>query len=64
MALTATATPLYASYFHEHNHTRLVPDIVTSVQEDIMSSLKMCTDHLFKVVHPFNRANLLYEVHA
>ncbi|KAG8816951.1 hypothetical protein FRC18_000746, partial [Serendipita sp. 400] len=32
------------------------------VQDDIVSSLKMSRDHLFKVVHPFNRANLFYEV--
>ncbi|KAH9947446.1 ATP-dependent DNA helicase [Amylocystis lapponica] len=32
------------------------------VQDDIVSSLKMSPDHLFKVVHPFNRANLYYEI--
>jgi superfamily II DNA helicase RecQ len=37
-------------------------DVLSSVQDDIMASLKMCKDHLFKVVHPFNRANLFYEV--
>ncbi|GBE85105.1 ATP-dependent DNA helicase [Sparassis crispa] len=33
-----------------------------AVQEDIVRSLKMSTDNLFKAVHPFNRANLFYEV--
>lgn len=32
------------------------------VQEDIVSSLKMSRDHFFKVVHPFNRPNLFYEI--
>ncbi|EIN12531.1 ATP-dependent DNA helicase [Punctularia strigosozonata HHB-11173 SS5] len=32
------------------------------VVEDIISNLKMSRDHLYKVVHPFNRANLYYEV--
>ena len=32
------------------------------VQDDIVSSLRMSPDHLFKVVHPFNRPNLFYEV--
>lgn len=33
-----------------------------SVQLDIVKSLGMSLDHLYKVVHPFNRANLFYEV--
>ncbi|CCM04917.1 uncharacterized protein FIBRA_07114 [Fibroporia radiculosa] len=32
------------------------------VQEDIVRSLHMPRERLFKVVHPFNRANLFYEV--
>ncbi|KIO20767.1 hypothetical protein M407DRAFT_219952, partial [Tulasnella calospora MUT 4182] len=32
------------------------------VQDDIVKNLKMSKDHLFKVVHPFNRENLFYEV--
>ncbi|EPQ51113.1 ATP-dependent DNA helicase [Gloeophyllum trabeum ATCC 11539] len=32
------------------------------VQDDIVKSLKMSDEHLFKVVHPFNRANLYYEI--
>ncbi|KAJ7728830.1 ATP-dependent DNA helicase [Mycena maculata] len=33
-----------------------------SVQLDIIRSLGMSEEHLVKVVHPFNRANLYYEV--
>ncbi|KIM30825.1 hypothetical protein M408DRAFT_327788 [Serendipita vermifera MAFF 305830] len=32
------------------------------VQDDIVANLKMSKDHLFKVVHPFNRKNIFYEV--
>ncbi|KAK7048706.1 ATP-dependent DNA helicase [Favolaschia claudopus] len=35
---------------------------VHSVQRDIIRSLGLSEDHLVKVVHPFNRANLYYEV--
>ncbi|KAF7299551.1 ATP-dependent DNA helicase [Mycena chlorophos] len=33
-----------------------------AVQADIIRSLGISTDHLVKVVHPFNRGNLFYEV--
>ncbi|KAF9240207.1 P-loop containing nucleoside triphosphate hydrolase protein [Melanogaster broomeanus] len=33
-----------------------------SVQQDIVRSLKMVEDKLFTALHPFNRANLFYEV--
>ncbi|KAJ6612253.1 P-loop containing nucleoside triphosphate hydrolase protein [Mycena sp. CBHHK59/15] len=33
-----------------------------AVQLDIIRSLGMSEEHLFKVIHPFNRANLFYEV--
>ncbi|KAJ7213916.1 P-loop containing nucleoside triphosphate hydrolase protein [Mycena pura] len=33
-----------------------------SVQQDIIRSLGMSEQHLVKVIHPFNRANLYYEV--
>lgn len=33
-----------------------------SVQDDIVRSLNMLEEDLFKVIHPFNRANLFYEV--
>ncbi|TFK52140.1 ATP-dependent DNA helicase [Heliocybe sulcata] len=32
------------------------------VQDDIVRSLRMSQEHLYKVVHPFNRANLYYEI--
>ncbi|TFY65529.1 hypothetical protein EVJ58_g1919 [Rhodofomes roseus] len=32
------------------------------VQDDIVRNLNMSEEELFKVVHPFNRANLFYEV--
>ncbi|KAI0064084.1 ATP-dependent DNA helicase [Artomyces pyxidatus] len=32
------------------------------VQDDIVRSLKMLPNRLYKVVHPFNRSNLFYEV--
>lgn len=35
---------------------------LVSVQRDIIRSLKMVEDKLFTAVHPFNRANLFYEV--
>lgn len=38
------------------------PCIRCRVQQNIVESLKLSTTHLFKVVHPFNRANLFYEV--
>jgi hypothetical protein len=34
-----------------------------SVQEDVISTLRMSPQHLFKVLHPCNRSNLYYEVH-
>lgn len=33
-----------------------------TVQEDILRSLKMSPERLFRALHPFNRANLYYEV--
>ncbi|KZT73960.1 ATP-dependent DNA helicase [Daedalea quercina L-15889] len=33
-----------------------------AVQDDIVCNLNMSEDDLFKVVHPFNRTNLFYEV--
>ena len=59
MALTASATPSLVNldltfectvqYFHR-------------VQDDIVTSLNLSLEHLLKVVHPFNRQNLFYEV--
>ena len=39
------------------------PPSVCSVQSDIATSLKMSASNMYKVVHPFNRPNLYYEVH-
>jgi hypothetical protein len=38
------------------------PPLSCRVQLDIIRTLKMSEEHLFKAVHPFNRANLFYEV--
>ncbi|KAF9465274.1 P-loop containing nucleoside triphosphate hydrolase protein [Collybia nuda] len=32
------------------------------VQQDIIRSLKMSEEHLYRALHPFNRSNLFYEV--
>ncbi|KAJ7133631.1 P-loop containing nucleoside triphosphate hydrolase protein [Mycena epipterygia] len=40
----------------------LTATATASVQLDIIRSLGMSEEHLVKVVHPFNRANLFYEV--
>ncbi|CAK5283923.1 unnamed protein product, partial [Mycena citricolor] len=40
----------------------LTATATADVQEDIIRSLGMSEEHLVKVVHPFNRANLFYEV--
>ncbi|KAG8849041.1 hypothetical protein FRB96_000941 [Tulasnella sp. 330] len=39
----------------------LTASATPAVQDDIVANLKLSPDHLFKVVHPFNRANLFYE---
>lgn len=61
MALTASATPasVFLCYMPSFS---LCQRCFASVQDDIVQSLKMSKDHLFKVVHPFNRFNLFYEV--
>lgn len=40
----------------------LTASATASVQEDIIASLKLSREHLFKCVMPFNRKNLFYEV--
>ncbi|KAG8933423.1 hypothetical protein FRC02_011882 [Tulasnella sp. 418] len=40
----------------------LTASATPAVQDDIIANLKLSHDHLFKVVHPFNRDNLFYEV--
>lgn len=58
MALTATATPMYARFVC--GGFLVLTDF--SVQRDIIYSLKMDKDNLFYALHPFNRDNLFYEV--
>jgi hypothetical protein len=41
---------------------RLFTTCVRRVQQNIVDILQLSKEHLFKVVHPFNRANLFYEV--
>lgn len=56
MALTASATAtcvIILCYKPIANHV--------SVQDDVVRSLRM-SDQMFRVVHPFNRGNLFYEV--
>jgi hypothetical protein len=61
MALTASATPLYAaiSLIQTLSSCYLLRN---RVQNDIVRILGMEPDRLFKFVHPFNRPNLFYEV--
>ncbi|KAL4081135.1 P-loop containing nucleoside triphosphate hydrolase protein [Scleroderma citrinum] len=40
----------------------LTATATNNVQDDIICTLKMVEDRLFTAVHPFNRANLFYEV--
>jgi hypothetical protein len=40
----------------------LTASATAGVQEDIIASLKLSREHLFKCVMPFNRKNLFYEV--
>ncbi|KAF8895592.1 P-loop containing nucleoside triphosphate hydrolase protein [Infundibulicybe gibba] len=40
----------------------LTATATAAVQDDIIRSLKMSEDRLFRALHPFNRANLFYEV--
>lgn len=66
MALTASATAASVNIFScaktaIYSRFPLCP---LSVQDDIIQSLKMSQKDLFKVVHPFNRENLFYEVSA
>ncbi|KAH8829362.1 P-loop containing nucleoside triphosphate hydrolase protein [Flagelloscypha sp. PMI_526] len=48
--------PIMALTASLHNLTSL------RVQEDIIHSLKLSSEHFCKVIHPFNRSNLYYEV--
>jgi hypothetical protein len=61
MALTASATPLYAVMLLVSGY---VIYLRNRVQDDIARILGMNPDRLFKFVHPFNRPNLFYEVRS
>jgi hypothetical protein len=61
MALTASATPLYAVMLLVSGYV-IYPR--NRVQDDIARILGMSPDRLFKFVHPFNRPNLFYEVRS
>ncbi|KAG1728493.1 P-loop containing nucleoside triphosphate hydrolase protein [Suillus paluster] len=70
MALTATATARYVlhtagisllDYGPAVRYIRSVCD-ASSVQTDIIRNLKMSEERLFTATHPFNRANLFYEI--
>lgn len=59
MALTASATPSLVS---PHLTLECTVQYLHRVQDDIVTNLNLSSEHLFKVVHPFNRQNLFYEV--
>jgi hypothetical protein len=61
MALTASATPLYAVTLHV---SECIIHLGDRVQDDIARILGMTPDRVFKFVHPFNRPNLFYEVRS
>ncbi|KAJ6508301.1 ATP-dependent DNA helicase [Mycena sanguinolenta] len=53
---------VFRQKFEEIPIMALTATATPSVQLDIIRSLGMSEEHLVKVVHPFNRANLFYEV--
>lgn len=61
MALTATATTLSVSLFHVFC-SMLIDQCTRRVQQNIIQSLRMSQEYLYKVIHPFNRGNLFYDV--
>jgi len=61
MALTATATDAYVS-MNTLCFSPVLSRSLFSVQRDIIRSLKLSEEHLFRALHPFNRINLFYEV--
>ena len=40
----------------------LTASATANVEKDIIDSLRLSTEHLFRCVEPFNRTNLYYEV--
>jgi bloom syndrome protein len=62
MALTATATDEYAQLLAPRG-CKLPTDMqYSSVQRDIIASLRLSSNNLYQALHPFNRENLFYEV--
>ncbi|KAJ7364939.1 ATP-dependent DNA helicase [Mycena albidolilacea] len=53
---------LFRRKFEDIPIMALTATATPSVQLDIIRSLGMSEEHLVKVIHPFNRANLFYEV--
>ncbi|KAF7364828.1 ATP-dependent DNA helicase [Mycena venus] len=53
---------LFRQNFKDIPIMALTATATPSVQLDIIRSLGMSEEHLVKVIHPFNRANLFYEV--
>ncbi|KAF9493601.1 ATP-dependent DNA helicase [Pleurotus eryngii] len=54
--------PLFRQCFSQVPITALTATATPSVQVDIIRSLRMSEKNMFKAIHPFNRANLFYEV--
>uniref|UniRef100_D8PXX1 ATP-dependent DNA helicase n=1 Tax=Schizophyllum commune (strain H4-8 / FGSC 9210) TaxID=578458 RepID=D8PXX1_SCHCM len=53
---------MFRDNFPEVPIMALTATATPAVQSDILRSLNMTDDRLFKALHPFNRANLYYEV--
>ncbi|KAL1676897.1 P-loop containing nucleoside triphosphate hydrolase protein [Schizophyllum commune] len=53
---------MFRESFPEVPIMALTATATPAVQSDILRSLNMTDDRLFKALHPFNRANLYYEV--
>ncbi|KAI4528005.1 ATP-dependent DNA helicase [Schizophyllum commune Loenen D] len=53
---------MFRDSFPEVPIMALTATATPAVQSDILRSLNMTDDRLFKALHPFNRANLYYEV--
>jgi hypothetical protein len=62
MALTASATAVYVLKLYTTGAPVVTLYGYIRVQLDILRSLRISENSLFKVVHPFNRPNLFYEV--
>ncbi len=47
---------------YELESQALTASATANVEKDIIDSLRLSTEHLFRCVEPFNRTNLYYEV--